>query len=403
MAISKGDLLMGLGAAVGGRAPQFVEGLQQREQLTTERKREELQGRQKAMYQDAYSAFQMLSNGDLDGIIRLGTDRLDVLKTFPDADPSDTVRIVQNATNAKAGDPIALRNLALELTGAAERGVAMGIIQPPKVEEFTLKPGEARFRGGQQIASVAKEVEPGFEIMQAAEVATIPGLDPTKPYQRNMRTRQISQVGGGGTNVDVDMGGPSDKLNELVDTQLAGYLTAASTSASAAPQLELLSQLAPLTTEGQIPAALSRMFPTFNDANQAFIGTTNQVLPSLRVPGSGAQSDKDIDVLLNSIGPLAASADTKQLLIQSMMQKNAINQKLADVTQQVVDGSISRSQAMAAIRQINSQSIISPALQQAIRRIIPMGAQSNIPQSAVDAGVTPDEWNLMTPEQKGAF
>ena len=211
--------------------------------------------------------------------------------------------------------------------------------------------------------------------------------------------------GGGrdGPLVTVDTGGASDELNKLVDQQLAGYFTAASTSASAAPQLQLLSQLAPLTTEGQIPAALSRMFPTFNDANQAFIGITNQVLPSLRVPGSGAQSDKDIDVLLNSIGPLAASADAKQLLIQSMMQKNAINQQLADVTQQVVDGSITRPQATALIRQINSQSIISPALRQAMDRIMPSGSQSGIPQSAIDAGVTPDMWNLMTPEQKGAF
>jgi hypothetical protein len=76
---------------------------------------------------------------------------------------------------------------------------------------------------------------------------------------------------------------------------------------------------------------------------------------------------------------------------------------LADVTQQVVDGRITRPQATAMIRQINSQTIISPALQQAMRRIMPEGSQSSIPQSAVDAGVTPEEWNLMTPEQKGAF
>jgi hypothetical protein len=100
---------------------------------------------------------------------------------------------------------------------------------------------------------------------------------------------------------------------------------------------------------------------------------------------------------------LAASADTKQLLIQSMMQKNAINQQLADVTQQVVDGSITRPQATAMIREINSQSIISPALQQALNKIMPSGAPINVPQSAVDAGVTPEMWNLMTPEQKGAF
>lgn len=238
MAISKGDLLMGLGAAVTGRAPQFVEGLQQREQQTTERKRAELQARQQAMYQDAYSAFQMLSNGDLDGIIQLGTDRLDVLKTFPDADPSDTVRIVQNATNAKAGDPIALRNLALELTGAAERGVAMGIIQPPKAEEYTLSPGEARFRGGKRIAMVPEKEEPGFEIIPLAEVSAIPGLDPTKPYQRNLRTNQISQVGGGGTTVNVGQASESERTAGILANRLDFAQSQISDMLQSAPEAE---------------------------------------------------------------------------------------------------------------------------------------------------------------------
>lgn len=402
MAINFGDVLGGLGAAYGGRAQQYAQGIQQREQGLTERKRAELEARQRAMYQDGYQAFQMLSDGNIDGIISLANDRLEMLSTFQDADPSDTLQVLRDAEAAKAGDPMAIRNLSMTLSSAAQTAQRMGLVpQQAAPEEYTLSPGQARFRGNEQIASVAEAApqEPGA--VQALRIrAAESGLQPgTQEYFDFMRSG-----GGGGQVINVDTGGgPSDELNKLLDTQLAGYFTAASTSASAAPQLQLLSQLAPLTTEGQIPAALSRMFPTFNDANQAFIGITNQVLPSLRVPGSGAQSDRDIDVLLNSIGPLAASADTKQLLIQSMMQKNAINQQLADVTQQVVDGSITRPQATAMIREINSQSIISPALQQALNKIMPSGAPINVPQSAVDAGVTPEMWNLMTPEQKGAF
>jgi hypothetical protein len=135
MAITIGDMLGGIGAAFGGTAQQYAQGIRQREQQMTQRKREELQARQIAMYQDAGAAYQLLQQGDLDGIINLANDRLEILETFGDADPSDTIRNLENAIAAKAGDPIALRNLTLELTGAASAGRAMGILQAPEVRQ----------------------------------------------------------------------------------------------------------------------------------------------------------------------------------------------------------------------------------------------------------------------------
>jgi hypothetical protein len=144
MAINTGDLLMGLGAAVGGTGPQFIQGLEQREQQLSQRKREELEARQKAMYQDAFAGLQLLSTGDLDGLIALGEDRLQILQTFPDADPSDTQRIVQNARLAKQGDPVALRNLATELTSAASTGLSMGLVKMPETQRpMVVGEGEA--------------------------------------------------------------------------------------------------------------------------------------------------------------------------------------------------------------------------------------------------------------------
>ena len=135
MAITIGDMLGGIGAAFGGTAQQYAQGLRQREQGITEQKRAELQARQQAMYQDAGAAFQLLQQGDLDGIISLADDRLELLQTFPDADPSDTMRIRDLAIAARQGDPIATRNLATELTSATSAGYAMGILQRP--EELT--------------------------------------------------------------------------------------------------------------------------------------------------------------------------------------------------------------------------------------------------------------------------
>jgi hypothetical protein len=131
MAINTGDLLMGLGAAIGGTGPQFIQGLDQRDQ----QKRAELQARQQAMYQDAATGLQLVRAGDLDGLIALGEDRLQLLQTYPDADPSDTQRIIQNARFAKQGDPVALRNLATELTSATSRGMSMGLIKMPEAQK----------------------------------------------------------------------------------------------------------------------------------------------------------------------------------------------------------------------------------------------------------------------------
>ena len=133
MAINFGDILGGLGAAYGGRAQEYAQGIQQREQGLTERKRAELEARQKAMYQDGYQAFKMLSDGNLDGIIDLANDRLEMLSTFQDADPSDTMEILQNAEAAKTGDPMAIRNLSMKLAGAAQTAQRMGLV--PQMEQ----------------------------------------------------------------------------------------------------------------------------------------------------------------------------------------------------------------------------------------------------------------------------
>ena len=398
MAINTGDLLMGLGAAVGGTGPQFIQGLEQRDRQATEQKRAELQARQQAMYQDAATGLQLLSQGDLDGLIALGEDRLQLLQTYPDADPSDTQRIIQNARFAKQGDPVALRNLATELTSATTRGMSMGLIKMPEAQkpmivgknETLVNPmtGEEIFQG------VAEPAET-FRVLTPKEVEQYQ-LDPGS-YKINEKTQEVTRIGAPTTTVNIGEGGQSPEFSKLIDQQFAGFLNAASTSASARPQLEMLTQLAPLTTQGQIPAQISRLFPTFNDANAAFIGITNQVLPSLRVPGSGAQSDKDIDVLLNSIGNLSASAEVKQLMLRSLIQKDEINQQLADITEEYAANAITRAEAIKRTRAINSRSIIAPELQMALREV------AGLPKAAKEANLTVDEWNRMTAAEKNQF
>ena len=173
MAINFGDVLGGLGAAYGGRAQEYAQGIQQREQGLTERKRAELEARQRAMYQDGYQAFMMLGdpdkNGDenIDGIISLANDRLEMLSTFPDADPSDTMEVLNLASAAKAGDPFALPKLTQILYGAANTAVSMGLVpQRQQQSSETNALGQRVYTSGPNVGQVV----PGFEATTVEKV-----------------------------------------------------------------------------------------------------------------------------------------------------------------------------------------------------------------------------------------
>jgi hypothetical protein len=208
--------------------------------------------------------------------------------------------------------------------------------------------------------------------------------------------------GGNGPLVTVDNSGGT-KLYEKIDEQAAAYINAGSTSSALAADINILSQLAPLTTEGAIPAAISSIYPGYNNANTAFTGIVSQALPKLRVPGSGAQSDKDIDVLLAGFGKLQPSNETKMLLLEAMNSKNQIDQQRADIATRYATQEIDRGQYLRDIRAIDSRSIMPPALRAALNRVAPSDSQASLPQSAVDAGVSPAEWSNMTAEQRGVF
>lgn len=184
MAINFGDILGGLGAAYGGRAQEYAEGIRQREQGLTEQKRVELEARQRAMYEDADTALRFLTENPEDpritrqmranSVIQLAEDRLDALSSYPDADPSDTLQILRDAQAMRdQDDPMAINRLMTTLFPAAsiyrqrfapqqeqERGVVVNgnvvnpmtgdvIYESPVAESMDeFSPGITRFRNG---------------------------------------------------------------------------------------------------------------------------------------------------------------------------------------------------------------------------------------------------------------
>lgn len=394
MALNFGELLGGIGAAMGGTAPQYVQDLKSRKQA-------ELVAREKAMYQDAAIGLQLLESGQLHKLDMLGRDRMDQLRQFPDAVPNDTLRMLALNKLAMGGDRAALGQLHAELISANRAGQVKGYLSAPAAPEgYTLSQGQTRFEGGRNVASVPASAPVSTQTSkqkEANDVALKTGVAGSPEYEKAYM--EYMNRTSGGTTINTGAEGNYGLPKSVID-QFSSLLDAASVSASSVPQLASLEELSNYTTEGRLGEFYTKLFPSVNEANTTFIGLVNQVLPSMRTAGSGAQSDKDIDVLINSIGNLTYSNEVKKFLVQSLQEKNKINQELADISEQLFSNEISGSEAIKKRREINSRTIISAGLRTQLAKIT---GSNKLPSLAAENGVTQDEFNSMTPEQQDAF
>jgi hypothetical protein len=148
MALNFGELLGGIGAAMGGTAPQYVQDLKSRKQA-------ELVNREKAMYQDAAIALQLFETKQFEKLDALGMDRMDQLKQFSGAVPNDTLRMLSLNKLGMSGDLNARAQLHAELISANKAGQVKGYLSAPAAPEgYTLSQGQTRFEAGRNVASV---------------------------------------------------------------------------------------------------------------------------------------------------------------------------------------------------------------------------------------------------------
>lgn len=165
--------LQSVGAGLQGNMPQF-----QARQLQKQAYQDDQKMKQDAMMQDiqakrqasgfqaAQAALNLANNGNYEGVIQVGIKRLQGLQSFPDADPSDTQRLVQLAVAARNGEEEAGELLKKELEATVEMGIASGTLEAPqsKVVGSVLvddRTGEPIFDGRDKKRPTAKDAN-GF-------------------------------------------------------------------------------------------------------------------------------------------------------------------------------------------------------------------------------------------------
>lgn len=196
-------------------------------------------------------------------------------------------------------------------------------------------------------------------------------FDPKKPYKVSS-TGEISEIGGNGTAITISPEQKGDtKWEEAASGAIAkrfeSYMNQGGVSADIIPEIQTLQELASIAPNGALSGRFAETFPGFSTAGDAFQATLSRIAPKMRVPGSGDSSDRDVDLLMRSLGALKNAPGANALIYQAFLDKSSIDMRRAELASDAFVGRISRKEALDQINILNRQSIISPELMAMIK------------------------------------
>ena len=385
MAVSFGDVLSGIGASLQGTGQEYMQNLNTREVNSANRdiamqdRTMALQDRAKAqqgalvkaVQQDANAALQALDHGDVQGALAVAHDHMAHAQGIPGYDPTRAMHILVLLTQ---GDPASIAAAHAELLAASGSSY-----ERPKLMEVAAGGSIYNPATGQSVTPAPKPVtgeSPQGKLLMDFRA----GLMTKDQYDKAM-----ADLAGKGQNITVNAGSKDDNygLTPTMLKQFEGSMESAGATAAIRPQLDILQQLADTTSEGAIPAAISKIFPTYNDSNTLFTALVGQIAPGFRVAGSGSSSDKDVELLMSGIGSVPMSNDVKRMTLQTLKNKDDRSQKFADIAQALFSGEINAKEALKQRRELDSTHIMPIELQHMLSKI-----QSKSTSSGGNAALT---------------
>lgn len=184
------------------------------------------------------------------------------------------------------------------------------------------------------------------------------GLDPTKAYQRS-KTGKISQVGGGGTTVNVGAGeGAFEK--ETGKAMAQQFQSIVDQGVKARRNMQDIMQLqqalsgVPAGAAGKISAFASNLgidVPGGDDAAAAS-ALIERIIPGQRPPGSGPMTDKDAEMYRSALPKLMQTPGGRQKIIDTMAATAKYDADMGDIAARAQSGEITVQEArkqMAAL------------------------------------------------------
>jgi hypothetical protein len=140
------------------------------------------------------------------------------------------------------------------------------------------------------------------------------------------------------------------------------------------PTIDALLELSPAIGSGFQQEVLARLFPGSKgqEAETAYINLVSSVLPQMRAPGSGAQSDKDIEVLRLGFGSINQTPRVRSLTLQALKDKALIDGKRLAILDQLGqgEGQLDIATVQRQLNALATESVLSPELREMLSGIL---------------------------------
>lgn len=180
--------------------------------------------------------------------------------------------------------------------------------------------------------------------------------------QMNNQAR-IQASAAGRPSVNVSTGGvPNDPLLETLAKKEADTWSSYSTQGNAAADkmmdFEALEALSDQVPSGPLMGRAAEMFPEMSDASAAFMSIVSRVAPQMRVPGSGATSDKEVEMFLRSLPRLRYEPGANKAIVSMLKAKAQIDMARSEIVAAASNGQITPQDARERMRELNQQSIL---------------------------------------------
>jgi hypothetical protein len=159
------------------------------------------------------------------------------------------------------------------------------------------------------------------------------------------------------------------ELSKDEGARLSKQLGAATTAAGLRQDIDYMKELLTIAPQGPIVGRLAQAFPGVSSAGAALDSVINRLAPTLRIEGSGATSDKDYEAILKGLPALRNKPDANALIAEAIDAKANLMVLRGDVINAWQNREIDAKEMRKQLRDIDSRSIITPRLRQALEGV----------------------------------
>jgi hypothetical protein len=228
-------------------------------------------------------------------------------------------------------------------------------------------------------------VSPGQVVLDprtGQPIASVPAKPDTLSPEAERQKVRIAQESRPQTTINNNVGEGQSEFAKRAQTTMANRYDKLATSAQAAAgnasNFQMLRELNKLAPTGPLQGRLAELMPNATTASAAFTAIVNQIAPTLRVEGSGATSDMEMNLFMQGLPRLRNTPQANEALIGFMERKAQLDVQRGTIAQRALRNEIPPAEAERMLEQLNSVSILTPEIRGALG--LPEPQQQGAPQ-----------------------